>query len=395
MRHSPILIDIGALSCACTEHALELLAKSMAGEDETGPDIWALHESPFIQSLIELFSSRGLLRLEKVKTELNAWLAGKHHKPTGTAAPAPPNASTHYWTPDELSLVRIYLENLAPGSFQLSDWALVVDYLVQRYLPADEMASEAEWLSVRAAIMGKVQASLDGEIGVPQADALMGALPLTAHAAQQTFDFDDNTLMNHILEYGRLRCADQVTQLRENVRHRLKRVILDDQQQKMVGAPGSQSTLQTQLFDAFSTLNRDWRRIAVTEAGENANQGLIASLAPGTKVRRMEQYRGACPYCRKIDGRVLTVIDPKARNKNGETQVWVGKNNIGRSAAARKKIGNELVERDAAERWWVPAGTVHPHCRGMWSVVDGPVAGADPQFQAWLEKHLSQKNEIR
>jgi len=388
--HSPILIDIGALSCACTDHALESLAKSMAGEDETGPDMWAKHDSPFVQSLIELFSSRGMLRLEKVKTELNAWFAGKRHHPTGKAA-ARPDASALHWTPDELSLVRIYLENLPPASFSLSDWSLLVDYLVQRYLPIGEMASEAEWLSVRAAIMGKVQASLDGKIGVPAADALMSSLPLTVQGAQRAFDFGDNTLMNHVLEYGRLRCADQVTQLRENVRHRLKRVILDSQEQNMAGTAGHQSSLQSQLFDAFSTLNRDWRRIAVTEAGENANQGFIASLAPGTKVRRMEHYRGACPYCKKIHGRILTVVAPTVRKKDGETQVWIGKNNIGRAAAPRKRVGNELVERHATERWWVPAGTVHPHCRGMWSIVDGPSPGTDPRFQAWLEAHLGSK----
>jgi hypothetical protein len=389
MRRSQVLVDVGALSCDCTDRALEALAKAMSGEDETGPDIWARHQSPFIQSLVELFSSRGLLRLEKVKTELNAWLAGKYHQPAGKAHEARPEPSALHWTPDELSLVRIYLENLPPGTFKPSDWALVVDYLVQRYLPAGALASEAEWLTVRAAIMGKVQSSLDGKIGVAQADAVMGSLPLTVDAARQAFDPGGDTLLSHILEFGQLRCAEQVTQLRENARHRLKRVVLDWQEQKTAGTAGSQSALQTRLFDAFSALNRDWRRIAVTEAGENANQGLIASLAPGTKVRRMEQYRGACPYCRKINGRVLTVVDSKARNKNGETQVWVGKNNIGRAAAPRKRVGNELVERDVTERWWVPAGTVHPHCRGMWSVVDGPLPGADPVFQAWLEKNLS------
>ncbi|HEX7642001.1 MAG TPA: hypothetical protein VF472_07280 [Burkholderiaceae bacterium] len=388
MRHKPILVDIGALACGCSDHALEALAKSMAGEEASGPDIWARHESPFIQSLIELFSSRGLLRLEKVRIELVAWLAGKHHKPTGAPA-ARPMTHPGNWTPDELSLVRVYLENLPPGAFQLSDWTLVVDYLIQRYLPAGELASEAEWLAVRAAIMGKVQASLGEKASLPVADAVVGALPLTTQAAQLEFDFDGNTLMNHILEYGKLRCAGQVTQLRENARHRLKREILDWQEQKILGTAGHQSALQTRLFDTFSVLNRDWRRIAVTEAGENVNQGLIASLAPGTKVRRLEQYRGACPFCRKIHGRVFTVVDAKARNKNGETEVWVGKNNIGRAAAPRKRVGDELIERDAAERWWVPAGTVHPHCRGMWTVMDGAIAGADPVFQAWLEKTLA------
>ena len=135
-------------------------------------------------------------------------------------------------------------------------------------------------------------------------------------------------------------------------------------------------------------MNRDWRRIAVTEAGENANQGLIASLQPGARVRRMEQYRGACPYCRKINGTVLTVVDAANKDKDGVTQVWVGKNNIGRSGAPRKRVGAELIPRLAAELWWVPAGTVHPHCRGQWHVLEGAKPGDDPSFQAWLDKHL-------
>ena len=394
MPHNPLLIDIGALSCDCTDHALQSLAKAMSGEEDAGPDIWALHDSPFIQSLIELFSSRGLLRLEKVKTELNAWLAGKHHKPhTNVAIPTPDTASLH-WTPDELVLVRIYLENLPEGEYSLSDWGLLVDYLVNRYMPAAELASEAEWLAVRAALMGKVQASLDGKLTVQQADGLMGAMPLTIQSVQQTFDFGNNALMNHVLDYGRLRCAEHVTQLTQNTRHRLKSVILNHQEQELLGSAGTKASLQTQLFDTFSILNRDWRRIAVTEAGDNANQGMIASLPPGTRVRRMERYRGACPYCKKIHGTIMTMIDSKSRNKDGNTQVWVGKNNMGRSGASRKRIGNELIERDSAERWWIPAGPVHPHCRGMWAVVNNPMPGSDHFFQAWLEQQLNDKSQF-
>ena len=42
MANRPLLIDIGGLSCGCTGPALESLAKAMSGEDDAGPDIWAL-----------------------------------------------------------------------------------------------------------------------------------------------------------------------------------------------------------------------------------------------------------------------------------------------------------------------------------------------------------------
>jgi len=388
MANNRLLIDLGALSCGCTDHALESLAKAMSGEDDSGPDIWAPHDNPFIQSLIELFSSRGLLRIKKVQDELNAWLTGKHYAPATAIPLAAPNASTLRWTPDELITVRLYLESLPPASYALADWGLLVDYLVYRYLPVAELQTEAEWFAVRATLMGKVQASLDGKIGVHEADAILRALPLTVHAVQQSFDFGGNAQINHLLEYARLRGCDSVVQITEAVRHRLKRVIYAYQEQVLTGEMPPAHALQTQLFDEFGVLNRDWRRIAVTEAGENANQGLIASLAPGAKVQRWERYQGACPYCKKINGAVLEVVSPSVKKKDGATQVWVGKTNIGRSGAPRKRVGDELIERTAAERWWIPAGTVHPHCRGIWHVMPQAQPTDDPDFAAWLSAAL-------
>jgi len=324
-----------------------------------------------------------------VQDELNAWLAGKRHKPATAIPLAAPVASTLRWTADELDLVRLYLESLPPADFALSDWGLLVDYLVQRYLPVSELQTEAEWFAVRATLMGKVQASLDGKIGVPDADAILSALPLTVHSVQQSFDFGGNAQINQLLEYARLRGCDAVVQITETVRHRLKRFIYAYQEQVLTGDAPPAHALPTQLFDEFGTLNRDWRRIAVTEAGENANQGLIASLAPGAKVQRWERYKGTCPYCKKINGAVLEVVSPSAKKKNGATQVWVGKTNIGRSGAPRKRVGDELIERTAAERWWIPAGTVHPHCRGIWRVLPEAKPTADPKFAAWLSAALN------
>ena len=167
-------------------------------------------------------------------------------------------------------------------------------------------------------------------------------------------------------------------------------MIIVHQEQILTGQKPSKNALQTQLFDEFGELNRDWRRIAVTEAGECANQGLISSLKVGAKVRRMERYKGCCPFCKKINDVVMNVVSPSNPKKNGDTDVWLGKTNIGRSASPRKRTPEGLVDRTPSERWWIPAGTVHPHCRGTWSVLPDSKPTDDKIFQEWLDKHLHQ-----
>jgi hypothetical protein len=388
VTNKSMLVDLGQLPCGCTNDALETLAKAASGEADTGPDIWAPHDSPFVCSLIELFTSRGLMRIQRVRDELQAWLAGERHRPALNRPESVPAINALTWTPDELALVRLYLESLPITEYRLPDWGLVIDYLLQRYMPPTELHADGEWLAVRSTLMGRVQANLSKQIDVAKADAIMRALPLTVQAVQQSFDFSGNARLNNTLEYARLRCCDNVAQVTEAARHRLKTVIYDYQEQTFTGESPPAHALQTQLFDAFSTFNRDWRRIAVTEAGENANQGLIASLAPGAKVQRWERYRGACAYCKKINGAILTVVDPTGKNKEGKTQVWVGKNNLNRSAAPRKRVGDKLVERTSSERWWIPAGTVHPNCRGIWHVMPDAKPGDDPKFAVWLATHL-------
>jgi hypothetical protein len=155
--HKGIYFNLAGLSCDCTEEVIETMAKALSGENGEKPDIWAQHESPYVQALVELFSSRGLMRLSKVKEQLDAWMNGKNTV-GGPLQPKPhfgPSGS-------ELELVKIYLEAIPPSEFSIDDWALLVDYLVARWMPAESLATEAEWLAVRSVFMGKVQANIAG-----------------------------------------------------------------------------------------------------------------------------------------------------------------------------------------------------------------------------------------
>jgi hypothetical protein len=233
--------------------------------------------------------------------------------------------------------------------------------------------------------MGRIQANM-ATVTAAQADILLAALPVSAAAAKQTFDM--TRIQAAIMDYSSAHAVENVTAFSDSARHRVRRAIMEVEQERLTDRPGTiASALQTRLFDEFADMNRDWRRIAVTEAGEALNQGVTASMPAGAKLKRIEQYRDACPFCRRIDGIVMTVADPADPGKDGTRQVWPGKTNIGRAAAPRKRVGNELIAREPEERWWIPAGVVHPHCRGRWvPTVKEP--GADRNFNLWLDTTL-------
>ncbi len=379
-----ILLDIEGLTDQETDHALELIYKALGdGDDDT---LWDQHPSPLVRRLIELFTQRGMMRMDAVRKELAAWLVGNRYEPDHVA-PRPDGAMLR-WTPEELKLVRFYLTALPPDQFTLDDQMLLVDYLVHRYLPADAMRSEAEWLTTRAVLMGRVQANMAAEATTAQADKVMAAMPLTVRAAQSAFRLSPRQLAT--LNFAASRAADRVQKVSDDARYRLRNAIRIHTEKQTLGDPtATGQSLQTKLLDEFGALNRDWRRIAVTEAGEALNQGVVASTPPGHHLKRVEQYRGACAFCRSIDGRVMEVVPADEPVKNGDTQVWPGKTNIGRSASPKKRVGRGFAERPESDRYWVAAGVQHPNCRGRWTHVDDPREGDDLEFAAWLKQTLS------
>lgn len=374
-----LFVDLIEAGEARTNDALELLCKAH-GDDDAG--IWEVHPSPFVRRLVELFTQRGLMRLDGFRDELQAWLQGYRHNP-GALIPRPAGAMTR-WSEQELGLVRLYLESLPPSEWTLDDNMMLVDFIAQRYLPPDDLRTEAEWLASRAVMMGRVQANMEA-MTAEQVDVLLLQIPATLSGARDEFGMTPR--FRGVAEFAVNRAAENVTRLGDDARHRMRRLVAERLERDFSGDLSGPS-LETELVDAFAPLNRDWRRIAVTEATEAQCQGFIASQAGGAKVKRVERYRNACTWCAKLDGRVFEVVDPAVADKDGATQVWVGKTNVGRSAAPRKRVGDLLVEREPHELWWPAAGAQHPHCRGRWVPVLDETPGQDPEFSAWMHAKL-------
>lgn len=385
-----LLVDIGAASdCACSD-ALEHLFKSMAVDPTGGLErsMWAPHPVPLLRPLVEAFTRQLQLRLEGLQDALARALTGE---PIGTLAKAEPA-----WARMDgaaMAEARARLEAKDPATYSLEDWLELVELLFQQYLPRDYALTMADWLATRAQLAAKIQAAMDRDTGawkIP-VDHLAELLP------NKAFGLLPRTVLTplelSVLTIARQRAALHISDVTASTRSRIQGIVVDHVQAILLGQrQGTTAHLKTALFDAFGTLNRDFRRIAVTEAGEAQGQGFIAATAHGQRVRRLEAYQGACDWCRSINGKVFTVVDPAAPEKNGDTEVWVGKTNVGRSASPRKRVGGELIDRESEELWWVASGTQHPHCRGNWIAVldDKPRPGVDPAFYRWMVDTLDE-----
>jgi hypothetical protein len=379
----PLLLDVGGLSCGCTDHVLETLHKATA-ETPTENALWRSHEDRFISEHIDSVTGRIQARLLAI---LNALLQVHGILDPGVLAKARPPWLR--WDADQAAAVRAYIEAKNPDDYTLDDWLLVAEMIINQYLPDGVLAEEAQYLAVRSALLGKIKQHSEAS-GVDYSGdmvRLSGLLPHQFTAVRQGVPLSDIESLG--LEFAVARAGELVSDLSDAVRRRVKAVIIEHQQGMAMGEPGASLwSLQSSLLDEFGILNRDWRRVALTEAGRNANEGYIAALPTGARVRRVEAYEGACSFCRAINGRVFTVVDPGKKDKDGATEVWVGKTNVGRSASPRKRVNGELVERLPSELWWVASGVQHPNCRGGWSMLEETPADVAPEFAQWMDELL-------
>jgi hypothetical protein len=373
------LVDLGDVPEQCCNHGLDVMVKASAEPGPHEETIWAPHENPYLRQHVEDVTRRLQMILEGLQDAFARLLLGEPLLDLKKS-----DAPWLRWDPAEFDRVTLYLETKHPTDYTLDDWMMVVDLLIQRYLPDGVIKTEAEYLAVRAALLGKIEANQARmQAGGAHIEDMVPLVPTSfAHVPPRIL----TPVESSVLRVAAARAAENIGGVAEQARHAMKGMIIEHVQAQVLGQKeGTAAYLRQRLFDAFGQLNRDFRRIAVTEAGECCNQGFVAAQNADSRIKRKEAYRGACKFCRSIDGKTYTVVDPAKPDKNGQTEVWLGKTNIGRSAAPMMRQGGTLVERPAAERWWPAAGVQHPHCRGSWLPVSEKPPEVSQEFEDWLQ----------
>jgi hypothetical protein len=177
-----------------------------------------------------------------------------------------------------------------------------------------------------------------------------------------------NRISKNMLTFALRSAAENVQQISDKTRTSLRMMLV---RAKIQGTHPRELASQMRL--AFQGLNRDWRRIAVTESASIATNGYLMAQGEGQQIVG-QSAADCCPWCRRmIHGKVFTVTQNADTAKNPgmwQTHIWPGKNNVGRSRHLRSRAG---VARPAA-LLWVPCIPLHPFCRCRFVAIN-------PKFQ--------------
>jgi Phage Mu protein F like protein len=140
------------------------------------------------------------------------------------------------------------------------------------------------------------------------------------------------------LEYPRAQMGAYITALTDRTRSAIQTTL-----NQAVMSNSSPGELANTLFSRFGALNRDWRRIAITETSRNRSDGHLSALIGQTAT--WHASKDACPHCRAMHGKSFTVDhgDPSSHVYPGKTYVPDGY---------------------TLESWVVIPG--HPNCRCRW-----------------------------
>jgi hypothetical protein len=148
----------------------------------------------------------------------------------------------------------------------------------------------------------------------------------------------------HAVRYAEQHAAQYVTKASDNLKWKIQQAVTEARRNREGSAQ-----LRQKLLDQLGEANRDWRRIALTELTDVMANGYLASLPVGSRLIAQGAV-DACPDCKRLlENQVFTLSDGPG---DDQTQVWVGKTNVGRKKAA-----------------WLPTIPLHPNCRHKWQLL--------------------------
>jgi hypothetical protein len=151
---------------------------------------------------------------------------------------------------------------------------------------------------------------------------------------------------SHALQSAEAHCASKLIEIDDRIRHGIKQIVIRAKKERW-----NHQQLAQALWDQYGDMNRDWRRVAITELSYAENDGYLLNIEEAETVIS-PTVSGACQHCQRLlENQAFTVThDPEKMSSNyGNTYIWPGKSNYGR------KI----------REWW-PCIPLHPNCRHRW-----------------------------
>lgn len=262
---------------------------------------------------------------------------------------------------------------------------LSLDEFVKNYL-APRIEETKIWL-LRAYILGEMLTEMDLTqkiFNLPD----VANLPKTVieYAKKYNLSIEEAKAINAAVEEGAALMQNSTLETVNTVRNAMV-----ENYKKRGNAKSLEELLREKILDDPGELNRDWKKVAITESNNIFNNGILGKLKDGDFVTGISAP-DACDGClENISGQVFRVrkeppppydnLDPDDDKYQEiaeiwENYVWVGKNNYGRSNSRQKRInpavGNKkdnLREKYHHEHS-TPALPQHPNCRCYWKLIN-------------------------
>lgn len=254
---------------------------------------------------------------------------------------------------------KIYINPKTGKPLTATEWKAIKRDLTKFF---SSIYGQTEEAAVKQAVaLGKVLQSMD-----PAARIAAKKVSLDLFTAVASMGARHSAIAN----FAAVHTGELIQDMTDRSRKAVVEVIMQGYQDNLTSGQ-----LEERLFDRFSQLNRDFRRIAETETATNFNNGYIAAEIQETPDQPTFMVgisgAGACSWCRdNVDGTVVVALD-KPPDGGGDTvtvdgveytAIWPGKSNIGRTRAE-----------------WRVCPIIHPHCRCSWTRYD-------PRFKEYEDK---------
>ena len=237
------------------------------------------------------------------------------------------------------AIARLFEAQPANPTKLVADWRNIIDMLTTKLLP--NPLQEAQRWAIRAHLVSRLAE-----------EVFTRPLPELVSEVKNPVD-------QEALSWASARGLEYLTACEEDTKRKVLHVLMAS---RMNG--DRMGKLHQRLFDKFSEQNRDWRRVVLTESAFAVSNGRLAEKDP--EEGWWAEYHAApnaCPACKRLHGRRFRLVKPDAPDKNGDTEVWWGKTNIGRSGNLWNQ--KERRQRTKAELWW-PCIGLHPNCACGW-----------------------------
>lgn len=241
---------------------------------------------------------------------------------------------------------RIFINPRTGKPLTKKEWKVIKDSITKAL--GMIFSNEEEKLIKTAIALGKILNSMDGKKGTSRA-----VIKLTREKIDSELSYPQYQAQ---VRWAEETAGENIVELTQRSYKRIHDSIVSSIKNRE-----TPKKLEADLYDKFSEINRDWRRIAETEIANNVNNGfLVAELEREREEEEPVFLKGlssadACTWCRtKVHEQVVVLLeepppaggDQMTVKGRAYTAVWPGKDNVGR----------------ARTDWWVSGGIQHPHC---------------------------------